>query len=381
MRGLLRPCRTHLGPELAERWQGHLCGLCLTLRDVAGQPERALTGYDVLLLSVLVEAQAGPLPMEAAAPCPLRGFRSATVIAADSSAAQLAAAGALLSGGAGISDKLVDGDLPRATRGPAGRIATRLVAKGSEVAARVGLDPRPVLRAPADAAAVESRPDADLPALLAPTGSAVAALFASTADVAGRPHNAAGLARLGLAFGQLVHLLDAVDDLEADRRAERFNPLIATATGEEEVRRFAEQLRRTVTAELAGLDLLDRSLVGVLLGRELERAVHRSLPRAEAESCTASVPQQRERESATGASAAAVSLFALLLPGVFIGGSWGGGGGWRGRRRFRRGGYGPPPGYGYGYRTGPSCGQMLACNCCANCACNACCCDGCGGDF
>jgi hypothetical protein len=39
----------------------------------------------------------------------------------------------------------------------------------------------------------------------------------------------------------------------------------------------------------------------------------------------------------------------------------------------------PPPGYGsgygYGYRSvGPSCGQLLACNCCANLACNACCC-------
>jgi hypothetical protein len=38
----------------------------------------------------------------------------------------------------------------------------------------------------------------------------------------------------------------------------------------------------------------------------------------------------------------------------------------------------PPPGtppYGYGYRrVGPSCGQLLACNCCANLACNACCC-------
>ena len=59
MRGIVRPCRHCLGPELHARWQAHLCGLCLTLRDVAGQPQRALTGYDVLLLSVLVEAQAG----------------------------------------------------------------------------------------------------------------------------------------------------------------------------------------------------------------------------------------------------------------------------------------------------------------------------------
>ena len=75
MRGILRPCATHLGPERGERWRAHLCGLCLTLRDTAGQPERALTGYDVLLLSVLVEAQAGRVSTTTAGPCALRGFR------------------------------------------------------------------------------------------------------------------------------------------------------------------------------------------------------------------------------------------------------------------------------------------------------------------
>ena len=93
----MRPCRTHLGPELFERWQAHLCGLCLTLRDEVGQPERVLTGYDVLLLSVLVEAQAGTVETTTAAPCPLRGFTRATVVASTSDAGRLAAAGALVS--------------------------------------------------------------------------------------------------------------------------------------------------------------------------------------------------------------------------------------------------------------------------------------------
>ena len=62
IKGLVRPCRHRLGPELQERWRAHLCGLCLTLRDEAGQSARVLTGYDALLLSVLVEAQAGVLP-------------------------------------------------------------------------------------------------------------------------------------------------------------------------------------------------------------------------------------------------------------------------------------------------------------------------------
>ncbi|MDP9435494.1 MAG: DUF5685 family protein, partial [Actinomycetota bacterium] len=100
MRGIVRPCRNHLGEDLHRRWQAHLCGLCLTLRDEAGQPERVLTGYDMLLLSVLVEAQSGPLPTTDAGRCPLRAFRPATVVAADTPAARFGAAVALLSGSA-----------------------------------------------------------------------------------------------------------------------------------------------------------------------------------------------------------------------------------------------------------------------------------------
>src|SRR4051794_41552657 len=123
MKGLVRPCRHGLGPELQERWRAHLCGLCLTLRDEAGQSARVLTGYDALLLSVLVEAQAGKLPTSTAGRCPLRGMRTAQVIRADLPAIQLAAAGSLLTGAAGLRGKLTDHDLPMGSR-TAARLAS-----------------------------------------------------------------------------------------------------------------------------------------------------------------------------------------------------------------------------------------------------------------
>ena len=370
MRGIVRPCRQHLGPELYARWQAHLCGLCLTLRDLAGQPERVLTGYDVLLLSVLVEAQDGQVETTAASPCPLRGFTRATVVASSSPAARLAAAGALLTGGAGLTDKVGDGDLPAPTRGAARRMGNRFTRRGVALAESVGLDPAPVLLAPGEAARVERVHAADLGALLAPSGEAVAALFAHAAAVAGRPHNAEPLREAGDAFGRLVHLLDAVEDREADEAAGRFNPLTATGAGDAAARELAEDLVRAVQSGVRRADLTDRALVDVLLGRELQHAVHRVLPPLVA------VPSQRR--SAVGA----VAALTLMLHAVFIGGSGGccgptvrGGYGYPQGRRRR--GY-PPPTYGY-RRVGPSCGEMLACNCCANLACNACCCDG-GGD-
>jgi hypothetical protein len=383
VRGIVRPCRAHLGPALHARWQAHLCGLCLTLRDVAGQPERALTGYDVLLLSVLVEAQAGGVETTRAAPCPLRGFSGATVVASGSDAARLAAAGALLTGGAGLLDKIDDEDLPRVARRPAGRVAARLRRSGTALAEAVGLDPTPVLDAPAAAGRAESLAAPDLSAVLGSTGRAVAAMFAHTAVVAGRPANAPALASCGDAFGRLVHLLDAVEDRAADAAAGRFNPLSATGTDDLAARALADHLVATVQSSLASAELADRELVDVLLGRELRAAVHRVLPAA----CT--VPRQR-----AGGLAATLALWTALAPAVFIGG-WSGGCGSGPRRRRRRGydvgpdnypsGYGYPPGYGqrgygrraYGRRSyGPSCGELLACNCCANLACNACCCSG-----
>jgi hypothetical protein len=377
VRGIVRPCRSHLGPELSARWQAHLCGLCLTLRDVAGQPQRVLTGYDVLLLSVLVEAQAGSVETTTAAPCPLRGFTRATVVASTSDAAQLAAAGALLGAGAGLVDKADDGDLPAPARGPARRVAGHLSRTGTALAERLGLDPSAVLGAPAAAAAAERDPAAGLRALLAPTGEAVASLFAHTAEVAGRPDNAAPLADAGRAFGMLVHLLDAAEDREDDVRGSAFNPLVATGTDDAAARVLAEQLAEDVGYALCRAELEDRSLVDVLLGAELRAAVRRTLGPV--------VPAQR---TSTGALAVGLAAWALVSNAVFVGGGgWnsGGGGGCGPRRRGYRGypppGYGrgyPPPGYG-GYgggyrRVGPSCGEMLACNCCANLACNACCC-------
>ena len=363
MRGIVRPCRKHLGPELFDRWQAHLCGLCLTLRDVAGQAERVLTGYDVLLLSVLVEAQAGKVETTTAAPCPLRGFTTATVIASRSRAAHLAAAGALVSAAAGLTDKLEDGDLARPTRAPARRIARRLNASGSALAAAVGFDAGPVLRAPAAAAAAERETSSDLDALLAPTGEAVAALFAHTAVVANRPDNAPALGACGRAFGRLVHLLDAVQDRDHDRSAGRFNPLEATGTDERSAQELSARLVAEVQRTLPCVDMQDSSLVDVLLGRELTNAVGRVLPPLANKAVT--VPTQRT--AGPGLVGAGLALGALIANVVSIGGSWGGG---RRRRRHR-----DPYDQGYGYqRVGPSCGQLCACNCCANLACNACCC-------
>jgi hypothetical protein len=276
VQGLVRPCRHHLGSELYERWRAHLCGLCLTLRDNAGQSSRVLTGYDALLLSVLVEAQAGRQQTHTAGRCPLRGMRTAEVLRADTPAMQLAAAGALLVGSAGLRDKLTDHDLPYGTRAVGRLGAERLEDRGVVVATRIGLSASAVLSAPARAAAAESRTDATLTDLLEPTGEVVAALFAHSAVVAARPENAGALRFAGEGYGRLVHLLDAVADQTSDDGHGRFNPLTATGSTRSEAHRLAQALADRVAESMSAVAWADPALAVVLLGPELGRAVSRT---------------------------------------------------------------------------------------------------------
>ena len=378
MRGITRPCRHTLDPELKQKWMSHLCGLCLTLRGEGGQRSRILTGYDLLLLSVLVEAQTGATERETAGPCPLRGMRSAAVVPASSPGARLAAAGSLLAGSAAIEDKLQDGDIPHWADPVAARWARSTGLTGRRLAGESQLDADLLSRGVRRAAAAEEE-GGSLEELLAPSGEVVAELFAHTASVAGRPANADPLRRVGDAFGRLVHLLDAVDDHPADLRHGRFNPLAATSTPPDEARRLALRLATAVRDGLDQVDFSDPELALTLLGPVLQRSVQRSFasvpPSTPTDPAAGAKPTQMEKAGAAAAAAVAATVAAApaVMLGIF-------GRPWRRRPPYGGDPYGPPPGYGYGGygygRRGPSCCDLLACDCCANMACNDCC----GGD-
>ena len=364
MRGILRPCRYRLGPDLHARWLAHLCGLCLTLRDTAGHPARVLTGYDVLLVPVLIEAQAGRLPTSRAGPCPLRGFRGATVVDSAAPAMQAGAAVALLAGASGLQDKVDDADAPAWLRPLASRTAHRLTSQGSYAAAGCGLDGTDLVAAPGRAAAVEGRADAGLDELLEPAGTAVASVLAHTAGAAGVPGNSPALRQAGDAFGRLVHLVDATQDRAADRRHRRFNALEATGTSDANAGELARSLHADVLRSFDQLQVVDAALAAALLGPTLAAAISRVWP---------PTPAVRTTDTRDGARAA-LGLAAAMVAQPAV---------WRGPARRRQWGEDPYDSYGdrYNYSRrrscgGPSCGQLLACNCCANCLCNECC----GGD-
>jgi hypothetical protein len=275
--GVVRPCRHVLCGSLFDDWLAHLCGLCLTLRTEHGHAARLVTNYDGLLVSVLVEAQTpGLSPRRKAGPCALRGMKSAEVVDARAQGAQLAAAASLLLAAGKTRDHVSDGDGPygrRLVAAAAGRMADRWDAAGSRTGAKVGFDPRVLRDAVARQPELEASTGLGLLELTEPTETAVAAVFAHTAVLAGKEHNAETLAEAGRFFGRLAHLLDAVEDLAEDRAAGAYNPLLATGTSPAEARRHCDDALHGLRLAIADLDLEQRRLVRALLGREVRRSV------------------------------------------------------------------------------------------------------------
>ncbi|MEV5432169.1 DUF5685 family protein [Streptomyces sp. NPDC052701] len=292
MFGMVRPCRHRLGEKLTAQWTAHLCGLCLALRGDHGQLARIVTNYDGLLVSVLTEAQSGGgggRGRRTAGPCPLRGMRTASV--AHGEGARLAAAVSLVLASAKVRDHVADGDGLLARR-PVALAARRIAANWDRAGARTGLavgfDTAVLVDAVDRQTGLEALagPGTPILAVTEPTETATAAAFAHTAVLAGRPGNAEPLAEAGRLFGRLAHLLDAVEDRQADAVSGAWNPLTATGTSLAEARRLADDAvqgirlaLREVTwgaGDASGRDGAGAGLAHLLLVHELRRSVDRA---------------------------------------------------------------------------------------------------------
>lgn len=284
MFGVVRPCRHGMCATLFKDWMAHLCGLCLTLRAEHGQAARLVTNYDGLLVSVLVEAQNPERsPHRAAGRCALRGLRGADVVDHGAEGARLAAAVSLLLAAGKTRDHVADRDGAYARRpvaAMAGVVARRWDRAGARTGGELGFDIEVLRGAVERQTALESTGGLGLLNLTEPTETAVAAAFAHTAVLAGKPRNAEPLAETGRFFGRLAHLIDAVEDLPADRASGAFNPLLASGTDLAQARRHATDALRGLRLALADVQFERRRLVDALLVRELGRSVDRAFEQA-----------------------------------------------------------------------------------------------------
>ncbi|MGW6569030.1 DUF5685 family protein [Streptomyces sp. NPDC054975] len=281
MFGIVRPCTHRLTEGLKVEWMAHLCGLCLALRADHGQFARVVTNYDGLIVSVLTEAQTGPVEgiRRTAGPCPLRGMRTAPV--AQGEGARLAAAVSLVLASAKVRDHVADRDgllARRPVAAAARRVARSWDRAGARTGRALGFDTAVLVDAVDRQTGIETLAGLGTPllAVTEPTETATAAAFAHTAVLAGRPGNAAPLAEAGRLFGRLAHLLDAVEDREADAASGAWNPLTATGTSLTEARRLADDALHGIRLALRDAEFVNGRLVHMLLAHELKVSVDRA---------------------------------------------------------------------------------------------------------
>ncbi|GGP50510.1 DUF5685 family protein [Saccharothrix coeruleofusca] len=297
MFGIIRPCRNRLGPSLREAWLAHLCGLCLALRDDHGHLARVVTNYDGLVISALVEAQSAR-SRRAAGPCALRGMRSAEV--AVGGGARLAAAVSLVLASAKVDDHVGDRDGAFAhapVRGVGRRVARRWAEQAAATGADLGFDTAVLVDAVRGQSAVEAAagPGGSVLAVTEPTETAAATAAARTALLAGRPGNAEPLREVGRLFGRLAHLLDAVEDLAADRASGAWNPLVATGTSLAEARRLCDDAALGIELALREVEFTDDRLVHVLLVHEVKESIRRAFGEPHSHAARAHAPKGQRR--------------------------------------------------------------------------------------
>ena len=271
MKGILRPCRRHLGAELYSRWLGHLCGGCLGLRDTTGQLSRLATNYDSVIISVFVEAQSGLLETTTASRCPLRGFKSAQVISSNQRATELVNSVELLGACASLADKQTDMEISPVLVPLVNKVTRKFASRARTSAEKLGLDPDIILDV-ARKSKESEEVGSSLEEFLEPTARLFAEVLAHTAHVSGVSSNYPYLYAIGYSYGSLVHLLDGVDDYHDDLRSNRFNPIRASGLSPGQVADTCERLLDGISHNLDSCELVEPTLVKGLFG-ELDRIV------------------------------------------------------------------------------------------------------------
>ena len=223
-------------------------------------------------------------------------------------------------------------------RPAARRIAERWLRQGTDAGHTLGFDTGVLVAAMDRQAELEATagPGSSLLSVTEPTETAVAAAFAHTAVLAGRPANEAPLREVGQLFGRVAHLLDAVEDYRDDVARGKWNPLAATGTPIAEVRALCDDAVLGIELALADVEFTDGRLaapvadprgaargVAHLQGAGTPRRTeHRTASRNPSTSGPAPVPRPagrgrarpgprgRRREAAAGTAASAAAMAA-----------------------------------------------------------------------
>ncbi|XOF32761.1 MAG: DUF5685 family protein [Candidatus Electrothrix sp. YB6] len=283
MFGVLRHAGCVMAPEEQQEWTGHVCGLCLALKNQYGHFARLTTNYDAALLSALYDAQTTQLQNSRISYCPLRSSRRrrAKIITPDNPGVRYAAAMSLIMASSRIKDHIQDNETGlRYIRGPASGVAERWMRAARKGAAELGFAAERITQLLQHQTEVEARTGREFSVYAEPTEQAVGAAFEHTAVLTEQPGNRDGLRAAGRMFGRIMYLLDSYEDYGQDLAAHRFNALAASFPAAEwrpQAVRLFRQAYADLKKHVSRLDLSSPALIHALLLRKLKQKGCRNL--------------------------------------------------------------------------------------------------------
>ena len=329
MFGTLSPHRCTLADASHRTYRTYYCGLCQSLGRTSGPLARAALSRDAVFLAIVADGLLENRSEAGSCRCPLFPVARHATRAPESTAMSYAAGLQLLLGDQRLADRALEG---RRTA----RIARRLVS-GSVARARDSLRE---LGVPVDQLegfehrqlAVERSGHPSPTEAAEPTAEALALVLSSVVDLPGSAAVARTvevreqLAGLGRSLGRSIYLIDALEDLERDRRRGEFNPcLTAGDHGPTPARRRVRAACRALDRELAAIRQRveaipwqrNRTLVDNIVLDRLPATARRAAATARGIACPGAAPA--EKPPATGPAwmraAAAITVAALATVG------------------------------------------------------------------
>lgn len=262
MFGTVSACRHVLGDRHGT-WVAAMCGVCLAIRDRAGQVARATVSTDAIATAVLTAdlataAGGDPVQERHAGPCPARGMRRAHVWTG--APATLGAGVSLLAATVAVRDKMDDGELSPVWHRPARRWADRIGREAAHALTEAGIDVDRIDRSVASSRAAEQARSASIADWTGPVADAYGSVFAPL-----------DLAPVGRRVGRITLLADAIEDLDDDAMCGRSNPILTGACTTGEARAIINHDVRAIGAAVAAA--APDSLAALLWGPGLERGV------------------------------------------------------------------------------------------------------------
>ena len=220
MFGYVRTYPSELRLRDYECYRAYYCGLCRTMGKCTGQCSRLTLSYDFVFLAAVRCSLAGEKPDVKRFRCLLHPFRRRKLVRKSPQLSYCADASALLAA-AKISDDLADERGVRRVRAFFRRLflaraARRARKRHPELADEIAAHLRRLREIEQDA----SIQSADAPAEV--FGALLSAIFSNGLSSA----SARIAAEIGDAVGRWIYLADAADDLAADAKKGRCNPLL-----------------------------------------------------------------------------------------------------------------------------------------------------------